>query len=97
MAGRWFFERVYWTVAKATGREPIAIHSPLHGESTTFLVPADGAGLDAAQLERRTRVQPFKTGEQTSGMNKICYYNCLGSTAAITIGAVQLCPLTIER
>jgi len=39
----------------------------------------------------------FKTGEQTSGMNKICYYNCLGSTAAITVSAVQLCPLTIER
>ncbi len=65
LAGRWFFERIYWTIAKATGREPIAIHSPLHGESTTFLVPADGAVLDAVQLERRTRVRPFKTGEQT--------------------------------
>ena len=39
----------------------------------------------------------FKTGEQISGMNKICFYDCLGSTAAITISAVSLCPLTITR
>jgi hypothetical protein len=65
LAGRWFFERVYWTVAKATGREPIAIHSPLYGETTTFIVPATGAMLDAAQLARHTRVQPFKTAAQT--------------------------------
>ena len=39
----------------------------------------------------------FGTGEQTSGMNKICFYDCLGSAFAITIGATQLCPLTIKR
>ena len=39
----------------------------------------------------------FLTGEQVSGMNKICYYNCLGSTAAITIGSTQLCPLSINQ
>lgn len=39
----------------------------------------------------------FKTGEQTSGMNKICYYNCVGSAAAITVGAAQLCPLSIKQ
>lgn len=39
----------------------------------------------------------FKSGEQVSGMNKICYYNCAGSTAAITISAVALCPLTIQN
>ena len=38
----------------------------------------------------------FKSGEQTSGMNKICYYNCLGSTKAITISATSLCPLSIR-
>jgi hypothetical protein len=42
-------------------------------------------------------VMCFKTGEQSAGMNKICYYDCLGSPAAITISAVQLCPLTIQR
>ena len=39
----------------------------------------------------------FKTGERISGMNKICYYNCLGSEAAITISSVELCPLSIEN
>lgn len=39
----------------------------------------------------------FKTGEQISGMNKICFYDCLGSAAAITISSVSLCPLTINQ
>ena len=39
----------------------------------------------------------FKTGERSSGMNKICYYNCLGSEAAITISSTSLCPLTIKQ
>jgi hypothetical protein len=45
----------------------------------------------------RAAVTCFKTGEKTSGFNKICYYDCLGSEAAITIGATQLCPLTIQQ
>jgi len=47
--------------------------------------------------KKRLAMMCFSTGEQTSGMTKICYYDCLGSPAAITIGAVQLCPLTINR
>ena len=39
----------------------------------------------------------FSKGEQQSGMNKICFYDCMGSAAAITIGAAQLCPLTINQ
>ena len=38
----------------------------------------------------------FKSGEQTSGMKKICYFNCLGSTVAITVDSSQLCPLSIN-
>lgn len=38
----------------------------------------------------------FKKGEYTSGFNKICIYDCLGSDRAITIKNVQLCPLTIQ-
>ena len=36
-------------------------------------------------------------GEQISGTNKICYYDCLGSIFAITIDVLQLCPLNIRR
>lgn len=48
-------------------------------------------------LIANSAVTCFKTGEQISGMNKICYYDCMGSTAAITISSVALCPLTIEQ
>ncbi|HWA51142.1 MAG TPA: hypothetical protein VG742_22935 [Dongiaceae bacterium] len=37
-----------------------------------------------------------KTGEQTSGTNKICFYNCVGSMTAITVRSTQLCPLSIQ-
>lgn len=39
----------------------------------------------------------FAKGERVDGMNKICYYDCLGSDYAITIKAHQLCPLSIKR
>lgn len=39
----------------------------------------------------------FSKGEQVSGMNKICYYDCLGSTVAINVNSYELCPLTIDR
>ena len=39
----------------------------------------------------------FKKGEYTSGFNKICIYNCMGSDVAITIKSTQLCPLTIQN
>ena len=35
--------------------------------------------------------------EETAGMNKICYYNCLGSLAAITLGFADICPMSINR
>ncbi len=36
-------------------------------------------------------------GEQISGTNKICYYDCQGSTFAITIDGLKLCPLNIRK
>ena len=39
----------------------------------------------------------FKDYEYTSGMNKVCRYDCLGQDHAITIGATYLCPLTVKR
>ena len=38
----------------------------------------------------------FASGEQTSGMNKICYYDCTSGTVAITIKSYKLCPLSIK-
>ena len=39
----------------------------------------------------------FLSGEQSSGMNKICFYNCVSGTKAITVSAVSLCPLSISQ
>ena len=38
----------------------------------------------------------FLAGERISGMNKICYYDVLGSTYTLNIGATELCPLSYE-
>ena len=35
--------------------------------------------------------------ESSSGLNKICYYDCAGSEAAITIGSHEVCPPSITR
>lgn len=56
----------------------------------------DGAPMSKAP-GIQTAMVCFKTGERQSGLNKICYYDCLGSAAAITISAVELCPLSINQ
>ncbi len=64
------------------------------------LASLHGAPQEAPKQSHKpvqTAATCFKTGEERSGMNKICYYNCLGSRAAITISSVSLCPLTIEQ
>jgi len=39
----------------------------------------------------------FQAGERVSGMNKICYYDCLGSEVAITVDSYKICPLSINK
>jgi len=38
----------------------------------------------------------FLKGEQVSGMNKICYYDVLGSTMTLNVKSYQLCPITYD-
>lgn len=38
----------------------------------------------------------FLIGEKMSGMNKICFYNVLGSTYTLNVQSYELCPLTYE-
>jgi hypothetical protein len=38
----------------------------------------------------------FLKGQYVSGMNRICLYDHLGSTVAITVRSIDLCPLTID-
>ncbi len=39
----------------------------------------------------------FLQDDYVSGLNKICIYDCAGSSAAITINSYEFCPLTIEN
>lgn len=37
----------------------------------------------------------FYTGERISGMNKLCYFNHLGSDVVLTVRSIDLCPITV--
>ncbi len=56
--GAWFVERLYWTIARATGRMPIAIYSGLGGGTVTFVVPGELATFKADAFARRERIVP---------------------------------------
>ncbi|MET0553295.1 MAG: hypothetical protein ABW221_09670 [Vicinamibacteria bacterium] len=66
-AGPWILDRLYWTIARATGRLPIALN---HGMQfgCTFLVPRDGARLDlgAMPFHRVGPSAPLRTVRTTS-------------------------------
>ncbi len=64
-AGQWFFERLYWTIARATGRLPIAIFTEVHGKTVTFIVATPEAKLDAEELRKRMHLLPEKPVTQT--------------------------------
>jgi hypothetical protein len=49
------------------------------------------------QAPRGGQTVCFARGEQISGMNKICYYDCLGSAYAVTQSSVSLCALTVTQ
>ena len=38
----------------------------------------------------------FKKGERDAGLNKICYYDYLGSEYTKTVSSISLCPLSIR-
>lgn len=66
IAGRWFFERLYWTITRATGREPIAFYSPLHYTTATFIVPRPGAKLDEPLVTARAKLTPTSPMERVA-------------------------------
>ncbi|WP_156392673.1 hypothetical protein [Rhizobium sp. Root482] len=57
---------------------------------------ANPGTLNAPAEGPQVAMMCFKSGEQVSGMNKICFYNCGGSAKAVTVGAAELCPLSVD-
>lgn len=39
----------------------------------------------------------FSSGEQESGLNKMCFYDCASGRIAITVKITELCPLSIDN
>lgn len=50
----------------------------------------------AAHPAKAQTVTAFKTGEQTTGMTKQCFYTALGNAYTLTTSSVKLCPLTVQ-
>lgn len=63
---------------------------------TSYLKKATAVMVFAITATAAVAGTAFLKGEQVSGMNKICYYEHLGSVIAITIGSTELCPLSID-
>ena len=62
----------------------------LRGAPTSGTPPASRHPIEASAT-------CFLTGERVSGMNKICYYECVAGDVAITVSAVALCPLSLPE
>lgn len=58
-----------------------------------------GMGSSMQNSAQATPMQPvyraprFLKSSYVSGMNRICLYDSMGSTEAVTIGAAQICPI----
>lgn len=60
-----------------------------------FVLTALALGLDgSAQAQGQTC---FAAGSTTSGLNRICFYNCPSGQASITVSAASICPISIRR
>lgn len=60
------------------------------GLTVLALVSASGEALSGQT------VLALKTGEETTGMTKQCFYNALGNVYTRTVRSIDLCPLSIQ-
>ena len=58
----WIADRLYWTIAAATGREPICFVNGLYAH--TYVVPRDESALDWAAATGLPRFKPDLTGAE---------------------------------
>lgn len=52
--------------------------------------------LSGSRSAKAQSTTGFKTGEQTTGMTKQCFYNVLGSVHTMTVASYELCPVTVQ-
>jgi hypothetical protein len=79
----------------------LSIDGAVAGSSGVQLATAEAASqsrpMTPIQRQPQIAMVCFYDSQTTSGMNKICYYNCVGSLAAITLGFAEICPMSIDR
>lgn len=65
VAGKWFYERLHWTITRATGQEPRDYFSELHGGTVTFIVARDGKPVQAPPGMDRAPITPTMDAAHT--------------------------------
>lgn len=63
-AGPWIFDRLYWTIAEATGYAPIAMYHGMH-YGATFVVPRDPTTVNIAKFMKFGITYPSKPRAET--------------------------------
>lgn len=63
-AGQWFYERLFWTIKQATGKEPFSVYLGVHW-AATFIVPKDGADIQFDRLSNYIRIYPMGPAKHT--------------------------------
>jgi hypothetical protein len=54
-------------------------------------------GISSGSTSSSSSISCFKINERTSGTNKICSYNCMGSEVTRNIKSTQICPMSIKN
>ena len=54
-------------------------------------------GISSGSTSSSSSISCFKINERTSGTNKICSYNCMGSEVTRNIKSTQICPMSINN
>jgi len=76
---------------------PVALAGQMRAQIATAEPAGQTGPISPVPRQLRVAYVCFYNGEETSGMNKICYYNCLQSLAAITLSFTAICPMSINR
>jgi hypothetical protein len=101
----------YKTGERTTGQTKQCYYDGLGSEYTRTVSSIELCPLSIQVTSRRSEPSPgpsptprstitaYKTGEETTGSTKQCYYEGLGNRYTRTVQSYQLCPLsiTIER
>lgn len=66
---------------------------------TVFTMSASAIAAESSPTAKpfRAALVCTKSGEQTSGLTKICYYDCAKSEGAITVKTYDACPRWTPR